>query len=109
MAANLAQSGATDPASLLCVGGAISVFIVAGRKTLYVGDLVSILQGFRDDILPARPLSKINQPATLAAEREVGPGASDRLLADGTLQLNLLFAGHNSIVDGKKQSYAYIP
>ena len=51
------------------------------------------------NVLSARPFSEIDQPATLAAKREVGYITRDNLLADGALHFDLALASHGSILD----------
>jgi hypothetical protein len=55
-----------------------------------------------DHVLARGPFSEIDQPATFAAEREVLRTDHDGLLANGTLQLNVAFPCHFSIVDGNE-------
>ena len=104
VATTVAQRGAVASArrSDISVGSlaVISFFISGVAKILYFC-VVGILHWRRDNVLSAGPLAQINQPATFAAEREVFSSLRHRLSANRTLQLDLGFARHKSIVDGK--------
>ncbi len=59
-----------------------------------------------DDVLAGGPFPEIDQPAPLAAERGILCAGRDGFLANGTLQLDIGFPRHFSIVDGN-QAEAY--
>ena len=55
-----------------------------------------------DHIASTRPLAEIDQPATLATERELRIGAQDDLAAIGTSQRNCVFLGHMFWLDADR-------
>src|SRR5579864_865871 len=92
-----AQSGAGAVADD-CFAGA-SVFIALTGKARGVYFVRDIAHRRRDHVLAAGPFTKINQPATFAAKREVLGRSLHGLLADRAFEFCLLLAWHSSILD----------
>ena len=103
VAVSVAQTGARQLETAF-LGNSVSVFIGCVGKPLTTRVFRDVRHGRRDDVLSAGPLAKIDHLAAFAAKREVLRRARDRLLANGTLQLDLRFGlafrHYPSIVDG---------
>ena len=95
VAAKLAHTGALAAPVLLRLVTA-SVFVMGGRELRKFTLVGNVRDRGGHHVLPAGPLSEINQPATLTAERELLPRARDLPLASGTFQFEFGFAGHSS-------------
>src|SRR5581483_10256456 len=99
VAVSAAHRGA-DVAGVSAGNCAVSVFISLAGKILQLGFVRDVRHRRGDDILSAGPLAKINEPATLAAKREVLSRALDWLFAYGATRIELAFTRHGSILDG---------
>src|SRR5208337_1895705 len=92
VATRVAQAGAVLDVAAASVGLFDIIVQVAGIVGL------GIVQWAGDHVTTTRPLAEIDQAAPLAAERELGIGGENELLANWTSQANnaLLFPGHRS-------------
>src|SRR5262249_10180689 len=96
VAVSHAQAAAGGPAGSCMfwpAGSVTGVFILVGWDRIRV--VAGVRQRWRYHVLAIRPLAEVDQPATLAAEGELGIGVLHRLLADGATQADCAFAGHD--------------
>lgn len=100
MAIVVAQSGGFDVAGSVDVA---SMFVEALAMLFLMRlfdafDVFRIGDGTGDHVTSTRPLAEVDQPAPIAAEREVRLIAQHELAARWTTQADDLFLRHDSIV-----------
>jgi hypothetical protein len=78
----------------------IALGLGARALLLHFFEQLGIEDGRADAISSARPLSKIDQTATIAAERKERVSAQNYRLAGGTAQAESLLSGHKAVPGG---------
>ena len=77
-------------------GVVASSAVVVLTSMIALDSITGVVYGRGDYVATTGPLSQIQQPATLTAEREVRIGPLDPLLARGALHFDGTFARHNA-------------